>query len=62
MEWVWNVYKSRFTTYTRCKRFQKNKNLKVMECFQMFKESFIADLKEMFLHILIVSSIRIVIC
>jgi len=43
----------------KCKLFQKIENLKVMKCFQMFKEGFIADLKKMFLNMLNVASNRI---
>jgi len=31
MQWMWNAYKGRFTTNTKYKLFQKNKNLKGYE-------------------------------
>ena len=54
--WMWNAYKGRLTTNTGCKLFQKFENLKVMKCFQMFKESFDESLKKMLLNVLNVTS------
>ena len=53
------LLKDRFMTNTKCKLFQKAENLKVMKCFQMFKESFIADLEKLFLNMFNVTPNRI---
>jgi len=62
-EAIWNEYEILIRVVLQRIRnvnsFKRLKTSKVMKCFQMFKESFIAGLKKMFLNMLNVTSNRI---
>ena len=62
-EAMWNEYEMLIKVVLRqIRNVNSSKRLrtsKVMKCFQMFKESFIAGLKKMFLNMLNVTSNRI---